>query len=91
MTEILVLFALALIFIGPKQLPEVARTLARLLNECRRATGDLIGVFSDTGKEVTHSLQKLDEDLKGHMTISQKLPNISDKTVTTSHREGSGE
>ena len=31
--EILLIAALALIFIGPKQLPEVARVIARLINE----------------------------------------------------------
>lgn len=37
-TEMLVLAALALILIGPKQLPEVARTLGRLLNDLKRST-----------------------------------------------------
>jgi Tat protein translocase TatB subunit len=36
--EILFLAALALIVIGPKQLPEVARTLGRFMNELRRTT-----------------------------------------------------
>lgn len=37
-SEILFLAVLALIVIGPKQLPEVARTIGRLLNELRRST-----------------------------------------------------
>ncbi|MBS1969033.1 MAG: twin-arginine translocase TatA/TatE family subunit [Bdellovibrionales bacterium] len=36
--EIIFLAILALVVIGPKQLPEVARTLGRLLNELRRAS-----------------------------------------------------
>lgn len=36
--EILFLAALALIVIGPKQLPEVARTIGRFINELRRTT-----------------------------------------------------
>jgi Tat protein translocase TatB subunit len=36
--EIVFLAVLALVVIGPKQLPEVARTLGRLLNELRRAS-----------------------------------------------------
>lgn len=39
-TELLLLGVIALIFIGPNQLPEVARTVGRLLNEWRRATSD---------------------------------------------------
>ncbi len=41
MWEILVILALALIFIGPKKLPEIARTLGKGLREFRRATDDL--------------------------------------------------
>ena len=39
--EILFLAILALVVIGPKQLPEVARTLGRMLNELRRASSSL--------------------------------------------------
>ncbi|MES2856079.1 MAG: twin-arginine translocase TatA/TatE family subunit [Bdellovibrionota bacterium] len=45
--EMLVLAAIALIAIGPKQLPEVARTVGRMLNEFKRATGDLTKSFTD--------------------------------------------
>lgn len=41
MSEIIFLAVLALIVIGPKQLPEVARTLGRFLNELKRSTNDL--------------------------------------------------
>ena len=37
-TEILFLAILALIVIGPKQLPEVARTIGRFLNDIKRNT-----------------------------------------------------
>lgn len=36
-----IIAAIALIFIGPKQLPEVARTIARFLNEWRNTTSDI--------------------------------------------------
>ncbi len=39
-TELIILGLIALIFIGPQQLPEVARTVGRLLNEWKRATSD---------------------------------------------------
>lgn len=41
MWEILIILALALIFIGPKKLPDIARTLGKGLKEFRRATNDL--------------------------------------------------
>ena len=39
-SELLLLGLIALIFIGPGQLPEVARTIGRLINEWKRATSD---------------------------------------------------
>ncbi len=39
MGEILLLAAIALIVIGPKQLPEFARQIGKVLNEIKRATG----------------------------------------------------
>ena len=65
--EMLLLAAIALIAIGPKQLPEVARTVGRLLNEFRKATGDFQktlsdmdahtgGAFNDVKKSITDSL-----------------------------------
>ena len=46
---------IALIFIGPQQLPEVARTIGRMLNELRRATDDLKGGFTS---EVQNTIAK---------------------------------
>ena len=39
-TEMILLAAIALIVIGPGQLPEMARMLGRIINEFRRATSD---------------------------------------------------
>jgi sec-independent protein translocase protein TatB len=41
--EMLVLFAAILLLFGPRRLPEVARTIGRLLNELRRASDDFRG------------------------------------------------
>lgn len=41
MSEIIFLAVLALIVIGPKELPELARTLGRFLNELKRSTNVL--------------------------------------------------
>ncbi len=40
-SEIVLISIIALIFIGPKQLPEIARALGRALNELKRASEDL--------------------------------------------------
>ncbi|MBO9668227.1 MAG: twin-arginine translocase TatA/TatE family subunit [Bdellovibrio sp.] len=41
MSEIIFLAVLALIVIGPKELPQLARTLGRFLNELKRSTDSL--------------------------------------------------
>lgn len=41
LSEIILISVIALIFIGPKQLPEIARALGRALNELKRASEDL--------------------------------------------------
>jgi Sec-independent protein translocase protein TatA len=41
LSHLLLLAAIALIVIGPKQLPEVARMLARFLNELKRTKNEL--------------------------------------------------
>jgi len=43
--EVIFLAVLALVVIGPKQLPEVARTLGRMLNELRRASNSFTEEF----------------------------------------------
>lgn len=46
-TEMIVLAVLALLLIGPKQLPEVARTIGRFLNEIKRGTDTITSEFKN--------------------------------------------
>jgi TatA/E family protein of Tat protein translocase len=41
MTELIVIFVIALIVFGPRKLPEIGRSLGRSLGEFRRASNDL--------------------------------------------------
>lgn len=43
--ELVVIFVVALLVIGPQKLPEMARTLGRALRELKRATTDLQNTF----------------------------------------------
>ncbi len=45
MSEIIVLGVLALIVIGPKELPELARTIGRFMNELKRSSNILTDEF----------------------------------------------
>lgn len=60
MPELLVILVIAIIFIGPSKLPDVARALGRGLREFRRATDDL----------------KNSIDIEAHVVSPQQQPKI---------------
>ncbi len=60
MPELLVILVIAIIFIGPSKLPDVARALGRGMREFRRATDDL----------------KNSIDLEAHVVSPQQQPTI---------------
>ncbi|HEY8155044.1 MAG TPA: twin-arginine translocase TatA/TatE family subunit [Myxococcota bacterium] len=51
MTELLVILAIALVVLGPKKLPEIARSLGKGLAEFRRASSDMRREFLDVSEE----------------------------------------
>ncbi|MCC6137494.1 MAG: twin-arginine translocase TatA/TatE family subunit [Bdellovibrionaceae bacterium] len=56
-SEILIIGVLALILIGPKQLPEVARIMGRMMKEFKQATKDLSGGLLDMKEELKKPMQ----------------------------------
>jgi len=51
MTELMVILALGLLVLGPKKLPELARSLGRGLAEFRRASTEVRREFLDVAEE----------------------------------------
>ena len=72
MTEMIFIAILALILIGPKQLPEVARTLGRFLNDLRRASTGLMTDIKD-GVKADVDLDKTVKDLKKKLANPMNL------------------
>ncbi len=66
MPEMLLILAIALIVIGPKKLPDLARSLGRALGEFKKATGELKRSLDDTGemKEVKKAFAEINSDIK---------------------------
>jgi TatA/E family protein of Tat protein translocase len=52
MTELLVILAIGLLVIGPKKLPELARSLGKGLAEFRRASTEMRREFLEVAEEV---------------------------------------
>jgi TatA/E family protein of Tat protein translocase len=66
MPEMILILAIALIVIGPKKLPDLAKSLGRAMNEFKRATREIkesIDVDDDL-KDVKKSFDDLQTDLK---------------------------
>lgn len=66
-SEIVALGVLALVLIGPKQLPEVARTLGRLMNEFKKATHELSGGLLEIKKDLKGPMQDVMSQVKSAM------------------------
>lgn len=81
-TEMFALAVFALLVIGPKQLPEMARNIARLLNEFKRATG-----------QITDPLQSMKDDLRATefnaKEFVQKLSEDVDQSLDASVAQSS--
>ena len=73
MGEILLLAAIALIVIGPKQLPEFARQVGKVLNELKRAAGS----FSE---ELKHQASQIKvEEIPPHAPVPDENLPVSEK------------
>lgn len=85
--EILVVAVLALILIGPKQLPDMARMLGRMMNEFKKATSELSGgVLQDIKKDlgnpfqeglnrINEELSKVNNEVRNVATYKPQMPN----------------
>ena len=71
MPELIVILALALIVLGPKRLPEIARALGKGLAQFRRATDDL--------KE---ELRHVEEDIEQPPSQTEDAAALAKKTET---------
>lgn len=55
--HLIVIFIVALVVFGPQKLPELARTLGRVMAEFRRATNELRGTFEEQMRELERETQ----------------------------------
>jgi sec-independent protein translocase protein TatB len=62
MPELLLILGLALIVLGPKKLPELARALGKGMAEFRRATDELKDEFKQMEREIDDSSSEVSKD-----------------------------
>lgn len=73
MSELILLGVLALILIGPQQLPEVARTLGRFINDLKRSAE---GLTDDIKKQARVELDLDSLDFRKDQKPQEKSPPI---------------
>lgn len=86
MPELILILAIALIVVGPKRLPDIAKSLGRALGEFKKATSELKDTFEKEAgmTEVKKSFNELhlQEPLAGE-TFSAKTQPDSSPTAST--------
>ncbi len=77
MPEILLILAIALIVIGPKKLPDIAKSLGRAMGEFKKATNDLKNTINlDDPIDITHKQVSRPEIIG-----SNEMPDENDTTT----------
>ncbi len=77
MTEMIVIAALALIILGPKKLPDLARSLGKGFAEFRRATNELKSTI-DMEMKAEDERYNRERDAKGE----KKIPDNADEALS---------
>lgn len=82
--EVLIIFVLALVFIGPKKLPELARSLGKSWREFQKAKDELMAEVhkSDNSQENVHAerMKHLETDLASIKKEEKSGEALSQKT-----------
>ena len=76
MNEILIILAIAVIVIGPKQLPQVARAMGKMFAQFKRATNDLRSSIS----EEVHEHIPMDDINEFKSTLESGVRDIQDRS-----------
>jgi sec-independent protein translocase protein TatB len=75
MPEMLLILAIALIVIGPKKLPDLAKSLGKAFAEFRKATSEIkesLEIEDTDLKEIRASFNDMHEELKGAVDIKEE-------------------
>jgi sec-independent protein translocase protein TatB len=90
MPEILLILAIALVVIGPKKLPDLAKSLGRALGEFRRATNDLKSSLDADGdlKEVKDTFDGMRNDIRSAMTVDPQDLYPTEEPASTAETDG---
>ena len=82
MPELILILAVALIVLGPKRLPEIARTLGKGLAEFRRTTDELKEEIREVEEEIEHPSSSKDELKEEIREVEEEIEHPSSSTAS---------
>ena len=85
MPELLLILAIALIVLGPKKLPEIAKALGKGISQFRRATDELKEEFREVEEEIEEASSQATSDDETSSEKKEETP--SSPTPTPSAEE----
>ena len=80
--ELLVILVVALVVLGPKRIPDIARSLGKGLAEFRRVTGDITQEFRDAETAVEDEPPKLQKESSRSAASPSNRPSSSTSEPT---------
>jgi len=88
MPEMILILAIALIVIGPKKLPDLAKSLGRAMREFKRATSEFkesIEIDDEVKelKDVKKSFGDLSDEIRENMDLTKELADLNDSKKET--------
>jgi Tat protein translocase TatB subunit len=86
--ELAVIFILALVFIGPKQLPELAKTLGKVFRDFKRASNEITDSLQREAKQfsdIKDDIQK-DFDSPDYKLLAEDSAVSKDPEKTTAEK-----
>src|ERR1700737_3133916 len=74
--HLVVIFVIALVVFGPQKLPELARTLGKLMAEFRKASGDFRSAFEEEIRDLERQARETERKLKeaARMQVAPAAP-----------------
>lgn len=89
MPEMILILAIALIVIGPKKLPDLAKSLGRAMNEFKKATREIKESMDIDGdlKDVKKSFDELHTDVKEAVHVNPLKSAKADPPVEEADQE----
>lgn len=82
LSEMILLAVIALVVIGPRQLPEVARTLGRLINELKRTSNSFTREFRENMDKAKIEPIRFEDPKNSQAPSSTETKVASASTVT---------